>query len=191
MLRNRWGGCHLCMTSFVLSNGRSFSPINSVASLCSPTCRLVLVLFMTIPLLLVSAKETPSLMTMVGEWRYPDSKMNGASMSDGATLNASGERSAQSIAYQSVFTTADSMSKVIAYYKNKLSSPVSSEKEGALNELISNSGRSVKFHEDSEGRPMEVQVVLVNTVNSSTTLVVTRAAMESETHIAWTRYVRL
>jgi hypothetical protein len=143
------------------------------------------------PLLRAQAEDVPSLMTMVGEWRYPDSKMKGASMSDGATLNAAGERSTQSITYQSVFTTPDSTSKVIAYYKKKLSSPSPQSREGALNELPLVSGRSVKFHEDSEGRPVEVQVVLINTENHSTTLVVTRSAMESETHIAWTRYVRL
>lgn len=178
------------MTSAYSLKNICSSPIKSASSHGTRRLRLLLVLFAALPLLVGRADETPSLMTMVSEWRYPDSKVNGAKLSDGATLNASGKRSVQSIAYQSVFTTRDSISEIIAYYKDKLSSPISPDRLVASEKLNSSSGRSVKFYEDSDGRSVEVQMILINTEKSSTTLVLTRAAMESKTHIAWMHYAR-
>ncbi len=131
-------------------------------------------------------QEAPSLMTMVAQWQYPGSKMNGATMSDAATLNGAGERTVPSIQYKTVLTTKDPMPKVIAYYKAKLMPAAGTEtaKPAAV------SGRSVTFHDDSEGRPVAIHVILVNTDKTSTTLVISRAATESETHIAWTHYLK-
>ena len=39
----------------------------------------------------------PSLMTAITEWQYPGSKINGASLRDAATMNASGERTVPSV----------------------------------------------------------------------------------------------
>jgi hypothetical protein len=46
------------------------------------------------------------------------------------------------------------------------------------------------FHEDSDGRPVGIQIIVVNTDKSSTTLVISRAEKEAETHIAWAHYIR-
>lgn len=136
-------------------------------------------------------QETPSLMTMIAQWQYPGSRMNGATMSDAATLNGAGERTVQSIQYKTVLTTKDPMPKVIEYYKAKLISAAAAKAEEPGEKPAADSGRSVTFHDDSEGRPVAIHVILVNTEKASTTLVISRAATESETHIAWTHYVKL
>ena len=136
-------------------------------------------------------QEAPSLMTMIAQWQYPGSRMNGATMSDAATLNGAGERTVQSIQYKTVLATKDPMPKVIEYYKAKLI-PSAGSKTAKLEEKpTTDAGRSVTFHDDSEGRPVAIHVILVNTEKASTTLVISRATTESETHIAWTHYVKL
>jgi hypothetical protein len=136
-------------------------------------------------------QDAPSLMTMISKWQYPGSKINSATMSDAATLNGAGERTVQSIQYKTVLTTPDPMPKVIEYYKAKLASPADSRTTKREESPTTDSGQSVTFHEDSEGRPVAIHVVLVNTEKASTTLVISRATTESETHIAWTHYAKL
>lgn len=137
------------------------------------------------------AQEPPSLLTMIAQWQYPDSKMNGAKLSDAATLNGAGDRTIQSILYKTVLTTKDPMPKVIEYYNTKLMPAAGSETAKPKEKSANESGRSVTFHADSEGRPVAIYVILVNTDKASTTLVISRAATESETHIAWTHYLKL
>jgi hypothetical protein len=48
----------------------------------------------------------------------------------------------------------------------------------------------LKFHHDSQERPLDVHIIIVNTAKSSTTPVISCAETESETHIAWTHYLR-
>jgi len=117
--------------------------------------------------------------------------MNGAALSDAATTNGAGERILQSIQYKAVLTTKDPMPKVIAYYQTKLMPPAGSKTARPEEKPAADSGRSVTFHDDSEGRPLAIRIILVNTDKASTTLVVSRAATESETHIAWTQYLKL
>jgi hypothetical protein len=136
------------------------------------------------------AEEPLSLMTMIAEWQYPDSKVNGASVSDAATVNRSGQRTVSSILCKTVLTTKDPMAKVIEYYKTKLKQGTDSETSKTDDKSATDSGRSVMFHDDSQGRPLGIHIIIVNTDKSSTTLVVSRAETESETHIAWTDYLR-
>jgi hypothetical protein len=140
---------------------------------------------------LCHTQEPPSLMTVIAQWQYPGSKMNGATLSDAATTNGAGERILQSVQYKTVLTTKDPMPKVIAYYKTKLVSPAGSKRAKPEGKQAADSGRSVTFHDDSEGRPLAIHIILVNTDKASTTLVISRAATESETHIAWTQYLKL
>ena len=64
---------------------------------------------------LCPAEQRPTLMGMIAQWQYPDSKFNGASMSDAATVNAAGERTVPSVHCKTVLTTADPIAKVIEY----------------------------------------------------------------------------
>jgi len=147
-----------------------------------------------------SAREPQTLMQMIAQWQYPGSEFNGASMSDAATMNASGERTLQSMQCKTVMTTTDPIDKVVAYYKDKLAAPEkNSDRNSDENAKpgdedanpVPESGRSVTFHEDSEDRPLAIQMILINTEKASTTLVISRAEMESATHIAWSHYLRL
>jgi hypothetical protein len=111
-------------------------------------------------------------------------------MEDAATVNRSGERTVVSVLCKTVLTTKDPVDKVIEYYETKLkkaADPKTAKPEGQPG---TDPGRSVMFQDDSQGRPLRVHIILVNTENSSTTLVISRAETESETHIAWTHYVR-
>jgi hypothetical protein len=139
---------------------------------------------------LCHAEERQSLMEMIAEWQYPGSRINGATMNDAATMNGNGERTVPSIQCKTVLTTADPMAKVIAYYETKLKPDADSKTATLDDKPATNSGRSVTFHDDSRNRPLAIHVILVNTDKSSTTLVISRAETESETHIAWTRYLR-
>ena len=130
------------------------------------------------------------LMPMISEWQYPDSKINGASMSDAATVNRSGERTVPSILCKTVLTTKDAMAEVIEYYETKLKQGSDSESAKRERTSESESGRSVVFHDDSQGRPLRIHIIIVNTEKASTTLVISRAETETETHIAWTHYLR-
>ena len=112
-------------------------------------------------------------------------------MSDAATVNARGEQTVPSALCKAVLTTKDPMEKVIRYYEAKLKPAADPLPENREDEPATVSGRSVMCHDDPENRPLAIQVILVNTDKSSSTLVISRAETESETHIARTRYVRL
>ena len=88
-------------------------------------------------------------------------------------------------------TTTDPIAKVVDYYKSKLEPAAATDNRKADDKLPIDSARSVTFHGDSKDRPVAIHIVLVNTDKSSTTLVISRAEGESETHIAWSQYAKL
>ncbi len=157
---------------------------------CSSTLAFTSLITVAAAAALCHAEEPLRLMPMIAEWQYPDSKINGASMSDAATVNRSGERTVPSILCKTVLTTKDPMAKVTEYYKAKLKQGADSETAKPEGKSGTESGRSVMFHDDSQGRPLGIHIIIVNTNKSSTTLVISRGETESETHIAWTHYVR-
>ncbi len=136
-----------------------------------------------------NAEEGASLMTMIAEWQYPKSTINGATMADGKTVNSDGDRTTQSIVCKTVLTTDDSVDQVIAFYKGKLNP--NKNTDSTPDKDIASQGRSVVFHNDSDGRPFSMHVIVVNTDHASTTLVVSRGSKEKKTHIAWKHYERL
>ena len=135
-----------------------------------------------------AAQENQTLMGTIVLWRYPDAKIDGSTMADGATLKANGERSVASTVRKTVMTTPDSVGQVVDYYKQLFSSDADSTKAKPTNALAKDFPRSVAFHEDSTGRALSIHIISVNTTHTSTTLVISRAADEMETHIAWTQY---
>jgi hypothetical protein len=149
----------------------------------------------TVALLLTPSSSTPaqtkspkriSLLETLSEWKYPDSKMlDGASMSDG------GNPTRQSIKCRAVLTTPDSFEKVIDYYTKKVViQPGPPLPDGSGNVIVPGA-RSVSTQDDSQGRPVAVRIIVVNKADTSTTLVISRAIDEKETHIAWLHYIRL
>jgi len=136
----------------------------------------------------VVADESISLMKTISKWSYPECSMNGAVMSDGATMDGRGNRTVPSIVCKTMMTTEDSVQKVVSFYKGKLTPEKDAEdKEGVERK----EGRSVVISDDSEGRPFVLQTILVNTSTTSTTLIISRAAGEDKTHIHWKHYMRL
>src|SRR2546430_12159533 len=143
---------------------RSTDPVRFRTS----TLTLVLSVALLASATLCNAQAPPSLMTMVAQWQYPDSKMNGATMSDAATLNGAGKRTVQSIQYGTVLITKDPLPKVLEYYKNKLTPKTGSKTAKPQEKTAADSGQSVTFHDDSEGRPIAIHLILVNTEKAST-----------------------
>ena len=136
-----------------------------------------------------AAAEQLTLLGTIAEWQYPDSKLHGAEMADGETVDASGKRTTQSIVCKTVMTTDAPIEKVVKFYKMKLKpAPVA---DGDEPKPGADTGRSVMFSDDSDGRPFAMHTVMVNTSNTSTAIVITRGKGESKTHIAWKHYRRI
>ncbi|MDC0935540.1 hypothetical protein OAS39_04575 [Pirellulales bacterium] len=136
--------------------------------------------FQGVPLAKLSEVDAPSeqdmtLLGLLADWQYPNSKLNGATIGDGGVAGVT------SIKCDAVLTTPDSVEKVINFYANRL--------EAAKTET--SDARSVSAQDDSNDRPVTVRVFVVNAAKRSTTLVVTRAEGEHKTHIAWTHYRQL
>jgi hypothetical protein len=125
-----------------------------------------------------------TLLGTLAEWQYPGSKMPG-----GATMSDGGVPLVQSVKFQAILTTADPVEKVIAFYAEKLGTPRSPGPEDARAKGAD--AKSVSTQDDSRGRPVALRVIVVNKAESSTTLVISRAEGEEETHIAWSHYLRL
>ena len=106
------------------------------------------------------------------------------------TVGRSGERTLPSVLCKTVLTTKDPIAKVIEYYETKLKPEADPKTATPESKPGTDAGRSVMFQDDSQGRPLRIHIIIVNTEKSSTTLVISRAETESETHIAWTHYVR-
>jgi hypothetical protein len=122
-----------------------------------------------------------TLMGLLGEWMYPGSKFAGAQMSDG------GNRTIPSVKCQSLLTTADPFDKVVGYYERKFVSGPDQREAAAKGPPA----QSVSSQDDSSNRPVLLRVIVVNRAQSSTTLVISRAASETKTHIAWSHYQNL
>lgn len=128
----------------------------------------------------------PTLLGMVAEWQYPDSKFENAQMSDGATVNQDGERVVGSISAKTLMKTDASVEEVLAFYRAKLTP----EKIHEMKQSMDQEGLSVVFSDDSMGRSFELHTIIVNTRKTSTTLVVSRADEDQTTQIAWKYYRR-
>jgi hypothetical protein len=127
----------------------------------------------------------PTLMGMLSEWQYPDSKFHGAESSDAGVSDIS------SIKSKAVLTTRDPAEKVLKYYCDQLKVDAKGkhldEKPG---ERITTK-RAISIQDDSTGRPLKLYILAINEAGSSTTLVVSRADGEEETHIAWSNFRQL
>ena len=126
-------------------------------------------------------KDSVTLLGTLEAWKYPDSKMpHGASMSDG------GNPTVQSVKCQTILTTPDSFKKVVGFYIKKLG--ISAETGDTAK---GGEAQTVLVQDDSDERPVSMQVITVHRGKASTTLVISRAEHEKETHIAWSHYIRL
>ena len=130
----------------------------------------------------------PPRMTLMGtlsEWKYPDSKMlGGASMSDG------GNPLVPDVKCRAILTTPDPIDRVIAFYSKKVETPSAAGGADAKAGVKEADATAVVTQDDSDGRPITLRVIIVNKADTTTTLVISRAREETETHIAWSHYRR-
>jgi hypothetical protein len=126
---------------------------------------------------------TLTLMGTLAEWKYPGSNLlGGASMSDG------GNPLVPDVRCQAILTTPDPIEKVVEFYAQKLGTPAVPAGQNAQAKLKEADAKAVSTQDDSEGRPLTLRVIVVNKADSTTTLVISRAKSEKETHIAWSHY---
>lgn len=142
-----------------------------------------------VPAVVLSAEKPKSLLANISGWMYPDCTINGATASDAATVNGKGDRTVPSSYSKTVLTTTDPIDKVFNYYKSKLAENTMPDTgKEQTQESTRSSGRSVMFHSDSQDRPVKIHIISINTEHTSTTLVISRAEGEPQTHIAWSQY---
>lgn len=131
------------------------------------------------------AQESVTLLGTLAASQYPESKMRGgASMSDG------GIPGVQSVKCKAILTTPDPIEKVVKFYADKLGTDPSHGPAANVEKVKKVDPTSLSTQDDSEGRPVALHVIVVNKANTSTTLVISRAEGETETHIAWSHFMR-
>ncbi len=130
-------------------------------------------------------EEGVTLMQTLSEWAYPGTLEPGSRLSGGASMSDGGNPKIQSVKFRAILTTPDPIAKVIRFYSDKL------EPAPKPGDVAEPDAKSVSSQDDSKGRPVAVRVFVVNRDDTSTTLVISRAEGEKETHIAWSHYLRL
>ncbi len=128
--------------------------------------------------------ENVTLLGMLEEWKYPDAEFHGATASDGGVAGV------VSTKCQAVLTTTDSFDTVADYYFDHLEVAEADRQRDGTFKSEKAVARSVAVQDDSEGRPVKLRTFIVNDADSSTAIVISRAADERETHIAWSHYRR-
>lgn len=138
-----------------------------------------------------AAKPQITLLGTISKWQYPGAKIGSSMMSGGETFNSAGERTVPSSLLQTTMTTPDSAEKVVAFYR-KLLGPGSKRLP-----IAKNADRSVLFRDASDDfrsasgeLPYAMHVILVNSPEVSTTMIVTRAKSDKLTKVVWQQYIR-
>ena len=128
---------------------------------------------------------TVTLMGMLNEWIYPESKFHGAESSDAAVSEIS------SIKSKAALSTPDSLEKVLDFYCRKLKVDREGNNLGEAAGTRITSDRSVLIQDLSQGRSCQLYLVAINRGKSSTTLVISRCKDEETTQIAWSNFRQL
>ncbi len=129
-------------------------------------------------------KEQVTLMGMLLEWRYPESKFNGAESSDAAVKGVSAIKS------KAILTTPDSVEKVMDFYRKKLNVDGKGKNLGEKEGERITTDRSVVI-QDVSGDRSKLYVIAINGTKASTTLVVSRTKGDEVTRIAWSNFRQL
>ena len=133
------------------------------------------------------ADEPVTLIGTIVKWQYPDAEIGKSEVSDGATIAADGERTVSSSVLKTTMLTPDPVEKVLAFYRDLLTRNPASDKRLGIGPLV---GRSVVFSDESDGRPFAFHTIIVNSANTSTTLIITRGKDEEQTRITWKQYLK-
>jgi hypothetical protein len=126
-----------------------------------------------------------TLLETLADWKYPGSKMFG-----GATMSDGGNPLVPDVLCRAILTTPDPIEKVAKFYSDKVGTPPAHGGQNDRAEVKEADAKAVSTQDDSEGRPVTLRVIVVNKADTTTTLVISRAKSEKETHIAWSHYRR-
>ena len=148
----------------------------------SLTLLCAIVLSITVP-----ADEPVTLIGTIVKWRYPNAEIGKSQMSDAATIDADGKRTVPSTVLKTTMATGDSVDKVLAFYQELLTRNQTNDDKLGIGRQV---GRSVVFNDESDGRPFAFHTIVVNSANSSTTLIITRGKGEEQTYITWKQYLK-
>jgi hypothetical protein len=157
-------------------------------NLISTIIVLSLALFFSDAVPAMATEDQP--ITLIGtivKWRYPDAEIGKSEMSDAATIDASGDRTVPSTFLKTTMTTQDSMEKVVGFYQDLLKRDATTDSKLGIGPKV---GRSVVSSDESEGRPFAFHVIMVNSENTSTTLIISRGENEELTRISWKQYLK-
>lgn len=135
-------------------------------------------------------KETVTLMGMLHEWIYPESKFQGAQVSDAAMTDVSAIKS------KAVLTTPDPFEKVLGHYLKKLNVDADGKNLNEKPGERTTTERSVLVQDISKELPSQethrkLVVINVNGPRSSMTLVLSRCDHDEVTQIAWSNFRQL
>lgn len=133
------------------------------------------------------ADEPVTLIGTIVKWRYPEADIGKSEMSDAATIDAQKNRTVPSSLLKTTMTTPASVEKVVAFYRDLLTRNSTNDEKLGIGPDV---GRSVVFSDDSEGHSLSLHTIVVNSANSSTTLIITRAQGDEKTRITWKQYLR-
>jgi hypothetical protein len=92
---------------------------------------------------------------------------------------------------KAILTTPDPVSEVAEFYTQKHPEDRTSGSAGASADEKPADAEAVSVQDDSAGRPVAIRVIVINEAQTSTTLVISRAKGETETHIAWSHCLRV
>ncbi len=135
----------------------------------------------------VSADEPLTLIGTIVKWRYPEAEIGPSEMSDAATIDANGDRTVPSSMLKTTMLTPDSVDDVLAFYRDLLTRNRANDSKLGIDPEV---GRSVIFSDESDGRPFAFRTIMVNSANTSTTLIITRSENEEQTRITWKQYFK-
>ena len=130
-------------------------------------------------------------------WMYPGSKLLGSATGEAGgsrpvtTANPADKVTECCVKMTAILTTADPVDKVAEFYGRKLAADQASGPPADAAVAEPWLGRPVSVQDDSEGRPVAIRVIVVHEAQASTTLVISRARGEAETHISWSHFVRV
>jgi len=120
-----------------------------------------------------------NLQRAVSEWQYPASRVQ--TSSGGGGSNPSGWVKK----YQAIMITPDPIEKVVKFYEAKVGETAPDGGQIAKASARDAETSAVSTQDDSQGRPVSLRVIVAHRANETTTLVISRAEGEKETHIAW------
>lgn len=124
-------------------------------------------------------------------WKYPGAKVVSSGRGSSPTVSQS----------HAIMLTEDKFEKVVKYYEEMLGTAATVTGPGFVEKPVEpgegrvSSGKARDdtgsvVQEDSAGRPVKLRVFVRNRESTSTSLVISRAEGEDQTHIAWSLFHR-